>query len=250
MYWRYDYRFDGKRNTNAIGRYPALSLAQARVRRGQVRDLLDKGIDPNTVKLAEKAKAATTVTVEDAAKGWEAQNEQLAAEGKRSPKTRARDQRMARYIVGAFGHKPVMDVVAKHLSDLLNIYNDAGSYATRVRIQSAAANIMGFAQGKGWLHTKPNPFVGISFGTAYRAPEDEPRPAIVEAGSFGNPQAARSSSRNSVRSRLTRGFIPTMMIGGESRHDFRIGEVVSPEWISVKSQAWPVSLRAGIAARY
>jgi integrase len=187
MYWRYDYRFEGKRRTHAIGRYPALSLAQARVRRGEVRDLLDKGTNPNTVKQAVKAKAkgVATETVEDAAKGWDDQNEQLATEGKRSPKTRARDERMVRYIVGAFGHKPVVDVVAKDLSDLLNIYNDAGSYATRIRIQSAAINIMGFAQGKGWLHTKPNPFVGVSYGKAYRAPEDEPRPAIVEAEPFG-----------------------------------------------------------------
>jgi integrase len=187
MYWRYDYRFEGKRRTHAIGRYPALSLAQARVRRGEVRDLLDKGTDPHTVRQAKvaKAKGVAAETVKAAAEGWEAQNEKLAQAGKRSEKTRARDERMARYIVGAFGHKPVLDVEAKDLSDLLNTYENAGSYATRIRVQSAAINIMGFAQGKGWLKGKPNPFVGISFGKAYTAPDNEPRPAIVEAEPFG-----------------------------------------------------------------
>ena len=42
-YWRFDYRYDGKRRTLAVGVYPDVTLAQARERRAQARALLAKG---------------------------------------------------------------------------------------------------------------------------------------------------------------------------------------------------------------
>ena len=39
-YWRMDYRFADKRNTLALGIYPAVSLAKARQRREKARELL------------------------------------------------------------------------------------------------------------------------------------------------------------------------------------------------------------------
>jgi hypothetical protein len=35
--WRFDYRFDGKRKTLALGAYPDISLAQAREKRDNAR---------------------------------------------------------------------------------------------------------------------------------------------------------------------------------------------------------------------
>ena len=44
--WRFDYRFQGKRKTLAIGAYPDVSLADARKNRADARAALAKGIDP------------------------------------------------------------------------------------------------------------------------------------------------------------------------------------------------------------
>ena len=49
-YWRFDYRFLGKRNTLALGVYPDVSLAKARARRQEARELLVDGIDPGAAK--------------------------------------------------------------------------------------------------------------------------------------------------------------------------------------------------------
>lgn len=57
-YWRMDYRFGGKRKTLALGVYPAVSLAQARKRREEARELLAQDIDPGLVKQAAKATRA------------------------------------------------------------------------------------------------------------------------------------------------------------------------------------------------
>jgi transposase-like protein len=51
-YWRYNYRFDGKLNTLALGIYPDVLLAKARARHQVARSLLAEGIDPSARKRA------------------------------------------------------------------------------------------------------------------------------------------------------------------------------------------------------
>ncbi|OQX04485.1 MAG: integrase [Thiothrix lacustris] len=53
-YWRYDYRFNTKRKTLAIGVYPDISLKDARCLHEDARQLLAKDIDPSTHKQVEK----------------------------------------------------------------------------------------------------------------------------------------------------------------------------------------------------
>jgi len=71
-YWRTDYRFDDKRKTLALGVYPAVSLAKARKRRDDARELLAAGNDPGQAKKADKhaQTAATVHTFEAVAREW------------------------------------------------------------------------------------------------------------------------------------------------------------------------------------
>src|SRR5438067_3431592 len=48
--WRYAYRFDGKQKLIAIGRYPDVSLQDARGEREKARELLRGGRDPSHVR--------------------------------------------------------------------------------------------------------------------------------------------------------------------------------------------------------
>jgi hypothetical protein len=49
-YWRYNYRFDGKLKTLALGVYPDVSLDKARARHQVARTLLADGVDPSARK--------------------------------------------------------------------------------------------------------------------------------------------------------------------------------------------------------
>lgn len=71
-YWRMSYRCDGKQKTLALGVYPAVSLAKARKRRDEARELLADGIDPSEAKHdAKQAKAiAAANTFEVVARAW------------------------------------------------------------------------------------------------------------------------------------------------------------------------------------
>ncbi|WP_426104825.1 tyrosine-type recombinase/integrase [Massilia sp. TSP1-1-2] len=71
-YWRLNYRFNGKQKTLALGVYPAVTLAKARKRRDEARELLVDGIDPgqakNDAKLAKAESEASTF--ETVARSW------------------------------------------------------------------------------------------------------------------------------------------------------------------------------------
>lgn len=71
-YWRMNYRFAGKQKTLALGVYPAVSLAEARKRRGMAREQLASGIDPSHAKqTAKQVKAALAAnTFELVAREW------------------------------------------------------------------------------------------------------------------------------------------------------------------------------------
>jgi integrase len=71
-YWRMDYRYDGKRKTLTLGVYPDVSLAKARTRRNDARELLADGIDPGQARIDDKqAKASAAAnTFEKVARAW------------------------------------------------------------------------------------------------------------------------------------------------------------------------------------
>lgn len=71
-YWRMSYRFGGKQRTLALGVYPDVTLAQARVRRGEARAQLAQGIDPVAAKHDKKREQAAQAvhTFKSVAEEW------------------------------------------------------------------------------------------------------------------------------------------------------------------------------------
>lgn len=53
-YWRWDYRYAGKRKTLALGVYPAIGLKDARERAADARRQLQEGVDPGTARKVGK----------------------------------------------------------------------------------------------------------------------------------------------------------------------------------------------------
>jgi len=66
-YWRYNYRFEGKQKTLALGIYPDVSLDKARARHKEAKRQLADGIDPSIQKraLGKRAFGITRMTLRD-----------------------------------------------------------------------------------------------------------------------------------------------------------------------------------------
>jgi len=50
----FKYRFEGKEKKRSFGSYPNISLAEARQKREQARNLLANGVDPGVIKKVQK----------------------------------------------------------------------------------------------------------------------------------------------------------------------------------------------------
>ncbi|RDH89968.1 MAG: hypothetical protein DIZ77_14495 [endosymbiont of Seepiophila jonesi] len=69
-WWRFDYRFKGKRKTLSMGVYPDVSLKAARDRRSTARKQLVDGINPSEARKATKASQSGADSLEAVAREW------------------------------------------------------------------------------------------------------------------------------------------------------------------------------------
>jgi integrase len=109
--WRLNYRFQGKQKTLALGVYPDVSLAEARKRRDQARQLIANGVDPGTVKKQLKAEKAEqhANTFEKLAREWhQRQGDRLADKTQEVIL-----KRLERYVFPLIGDTPLADLNAK-----------------------------------------------------------------------------------------------------------------------------------------
>lgn len=123
--WRYDYRFQGKRKTLAIGKYPDVSLAQARERHQEARALLAQDIDPAEKKQEAKqaTKSANENTVKAVAEKWL----ELHASKVEASTARATRRLLEKDLFSYLGDKPISQVGKDDLLPVLQRLEDRGA---------------------------------------------------------------------------------------------------------------------------
>ncbi len=142
-YWRLDYRFAGKRRTLALGVYPTVTLASARMRREDARRLLAEGIDPNVVKKEIKldAKLASENTFEIIAREWHSKQQKRLAD-------RYCALLLARLegdIFPQIGSRPIGEISAPELLDVLRKVENRGAVETARRLRQTCGQVFRYA---------------------------------------------------------------------------------------------------------
>jgi integrase len=109
--WRFNYRHLEKNKTLALGSYPDVSLAEARTRRDQARQLIANGVDPGDMKkqLKQEKAAAAANTFEKLARDWYGQQTDRLAERTRE----ALLSRLERCVFPMIGDVPLGKLTAK-----------------------------------------------------------------------------------------------------------------------------------------
>jgi integrase len=113
--WAFRYRrmSDGKKRTFTLGRYPTMSVEEARIRAQEERARIARGSDPASGVLERKL----APTFGEITAAWQASH----AEANRSARVRKDDSSMlARYILPAIGDMKASDVSRRELSMMLN----------------------------------------------------------------------------------------------------------------------------------
>ncbi|HEX3402241.1 MAG TPA: Arm DNA-binding domain-containing protein, partial [Acetobacteraceae bacterium] len=58
--WTFSYMWEGRQRELAIGKYPAMSLAEARAKRAELREAKDRGLDPRTALVSTAVPTSVT----------------------------------------------------------------------------------------------------------------------------------------------------------------------------------------------
>lgn len=106
--WVCDYKYADKRQSLTIGKYPAMSLADARQRNQQIKDLIAQGINPKQDKKRLQADTDGTKTFDALAQRWHKDRKPHIA-----PTTHSRDySQYQRDIKPTIGHLNIDEITA------------------------------------------------------------------------------------------------------------------------------------------
>jgi integrase len=109
--WVCDYKYANKRQSLTIGKYPAMSLADARQRNQQIKDLIDQGINPKQEKKRLQSDTDGTKTFDAIAQRWHDDRKSHIA-----PTTYSRDySQYQRDIKPFIGEMNVGDITAPNI---------------------------------------------------------------------------------------------------------------------------------------
>ena len=172
--WRFQYRFEGKQKLLALGKYPDVSLQEARERHLEARKQLTHGIDPAAVKQAQKAagKERLANSFEVVAREWF----EVWKEDK-SESTRNRALIMLKKdMFPNIGGKPVSGISAQEILAVCRRVESRGAIDTAHRVKDTISQIIRYAIATGRADRDPVPDLRGALKTA----QTKNFPAFIE----------------------------------------------------------------------
>ncbi|MET4043954.1 integrase arm-type DNA-binding domain-containing protein [Bradyrhizobium sp. RT6a] len=211
--WRQAYRFDGKQRLIALGAYPVVSLAEARIARDTNKALLAKGVDPSAQRKLDRgaARIARTNTFRIVADELIAKFE---AEGD-DPATIEKKKWLIGLLSGDIGDRPIAEIAAPELLDALRKVERRGRYESARRARSLAGRVFRYAIATGRAERDPS---GDLAG-ALISPKVQHRASITEPKRVGALLRAVDDIDGQITTRAALQLIAlTFVRPGELRH--------------------------------
>lgn len=139
-YWRLSYRYAGKQKTLALGVYPETTLAVAREKRAQAKQLLAEGVDPSEKKKQDSLEEKSGTSFEEVARAWHADNKKWSE----SHRERVL-QSLVSNIFPAIGKVNIKDLNTRDLLLPIRAVVDSGRLEVASRLQQRVTSIMRYA---------------------------------------------------------------------------------------------------------
>lgn len=150
-YWRLRYRFGGKEKMLALGKYPEVSLADARARRDEARKLLANGVDPSENKKVVKVEQEQeAITFEVVARDWHASNQKWSASHSARVLKSLEDN-----LFTAIGNQNIAELKTRDLLIPIKAVEVSGRLEVAARLQQRTTAIMRFAVQSGLIDYNP-----------------------------------------------------------------------------------------------
>ena len=153
-YFRFDYRFAGKRKTLALGVYPDVKLAEARAKRDEARKLLKNDIDPSQYKKETKTmrQEQAANSFETVAREWFTKNKHIWTEGH----SKSIISRLELNVFPWVGTCPIAAVTAPELLTALRRIENRGALETAHRVKQICGQVFRYAIATGRAERDPS----------------------------------------------------------------------------------------------
>ncbi len=157
--WRLKYRFDGKENRLSLGKYPVVSLKEAREKRDKAKTLLSNGINPSFAKREQalQRKISNANTFEAIAREWlKNRSEEVKPDTLRDITSR-----LEKELFPKIGNLPIKSITSPIILEALKAIEARGVYETTKRLRQYASQIFCYAIATGRAETDPTqPIIG------------------------------------------------------------------------------------------
>lgn len=149
-WWRFDYRFAGKRKTLSMGVYPEVSLKQARERRDEARKLVAAGVDPSAHRKATKD-ATVGNTFEAVAREWYGKQVTVIKASTAEKLLRRLEGDVFPYL----GARPIDQITAPEVLMVIKRIDGRGAHDIARRMHQAIGRIFSYGVGHGFCVRNP-----------------------------------------------------------------------------------------------
>lgn len=177
--WQMRYRFNGKENILSFGKYPVITLADARQKRNEAKKLLYEGVDPavkrNTEKIARKNAARETF-------GLVADDylQQMKDNGA-SEATLKKNTWLLKQLAKPLERRPIREIHAAEILDVLKRVELSGRRESARRLRGTISSVYKLAIVT--LRADENPTIHLH--GALLTPQRVGRAAIIDERKFG-----------------------------------------------------------------
>lgn len=163
MAWRYRYRLNGKLEKVALGKYPALSLKAARLKRGELATMVTQGQSPAKQKQLRKVALATETTVREFGERYFAD---VVTRDRKDTKIMRRY--LDKELYAALGDKAIREVTAADVHRIVFEKRDHGFPAAAADIRNLCKRMWDYALVRGVADTNPALALPVRFITKAR----------------------------------------------------------------------------------
>jgi len=223
MLWRVKFRFHGIEKKMALGRYPDLSLKEAREKRDEARAHLGVGVDPVALRQQEKVKAemAARTTFRVVADEF---IERMELEGK-ALATLKKMRWFRDVLEPTIGNRPIADITAHELLKALKRFERKEHYESAIRARSFSGRVFRYAVAT--LRAQHNP-ADILRG-ALITPKVKHHAALLEPAKVGELLRAIDGYGGRIETRIALQLAPHVYL--------RPGELRKTQWSEIDFEA-------------
>lgn len=226
--WRFKYRFNGKEKKLGLGRYPDVSLREARRRRDEARQIVAMGVDPSEQKRRDVLAAALNASNSFEAVGDE-YLDKMGRDG-REAVTINKSRWLLSLFAKALATRPIADITPAELLRALQMIEAKGHHETARRMRSLASRIFRYAVATSRATSDPTALLR----GALVAPKVKHHSAILDPKALGHLLRAIDEFEGYPLTRLALQLTPHVFV--------RPGELRQAEWseFSLEAATWTI----------